>query len=191
MAAKVAQKVVKQYVNVEYKVHDEASSDTPDTTPTIIGLSLIEEGDDNDNRNGRQIKGVSFQMQGSIKIDSSAPDSIVRMIIIQDKHQDGVLPSSSDIHTGGITVSSLPSDENRKRFVTLYDKRTVVSNSGMGKKIYKYYKKWKPGKKIHYKGIAASQASQGNNNLYLIIVSDEATNTPTVIYKTRLKYIDN
>lgn len=193
LATKIAKRVVKKYVNTEYKHHDVTQSGTGvDTTGAIIPMTLIAQGDDFEDRNGRQIKIISMTGNMNVTQNSSATNTQLRAILFIDKEQNGTIPLVSGVDDGVLdsaNVYSLRNMNQTRRFVTLFDKIFSLSATGSTNSTIRRYKKLML--KVRYDGTAASQANQKENNIYLLLLSNEATNTPTVKYQFRFRYIDN
>lgn len=191
MAWKVANKVVKKYVNVEKGHHTTGTSSSPDSAGTVIGLTLIDQGDDYNKRTGRQIKVTSLALRFIVNQHASATETQTRIMLVRDREQDGVIPTVTGA-TGVLSsanVQAFPYYDNMRRFTILYDKVITHSSNGSQSTFRKYYKKM--ALKVRYDGTTASQAHQKENNLYLLLISNEATNTPTVNWESKIRYIDN
>lgn len=186
-------KMVKDLINVEWKSFErqEASGISITDSGTIHGLSLIGEGDDRSNRNGRSLKAKSFHIRGELAGNSSGNTiQRVRLILFQDMHQDGTIPTVSEL-INPADVISMRNLDHTDRFKILKDRTWKIVNgtqfAGFEFKINK-----KLNSKIEYIGTSTNQTSQGGGNLYLMFISDQnASNYPTIRYTCRLKYIDN
>jgi len=98
-----------------------------DTTGSVTCLNLIAQGDDNTNRQGRQIMLKSVHVQGLIApLDGSTSPSICRTLLIWDAQPNsGSLPTITDILKTSHAITSTNLD-NRQRFTILRDQKTAL-----------------------------------------------------------------
>lgn len=190
VAMKMAEKVVKKYVNVEYKNKDVSIGATPDTSGVTELMSGLSMGDGEDQRDGDQIKLTSIRIKGAVAINSSANNSIARMMLICDRHCNGVLPGVTDILQSA-TYYDFPNRDNKRRFWIMWDKSWNLTTDGREIVPFEYYRAFKKGLKVRYTGTAGTITGAKENNLFLLYISSEATNTPSIDGKWRIRYIDN
>jgi len=178
-------------VNVEYKVKDLVATATPSTSGSLTLLNGLTKGDDYNNRDGRQVRWKSIQMYLRSTIHASATNTSIRAIIFIDKQASETAPTVAsllDITTAS-GVDAFRNLSNRKRFVILADKR-VTLNTDFPEKTTRYYKKIDM-KQIFDDSDAGTVSDVTTNSLYVLFISDEATNVPNVIHNFRLRFIDN
>ncbi len=173
-------------LNIEYKVKDVDASGAFVNTGTLIHLSPITQGDGNVNREGNQVKCFSISSKWEIA-GTAAADSYVRMMWILDTEaRSGVPPVVADILQSVTTNSHINFDTGRRRFVILRDLRgktetTFELNTGS------YYKKINY--KLNWDGAAGD--TYVNNSLWLLLLTNVASNQPSYSIKNRLLYLDN
>lgn len=69
-----------------------------DTTGTVTPLNLIAVGDDNTDRDGRQVHLHSVHVQGIVRpVDASAASTFSRMMIVWDSQPNGGTAAITDI----------------------------------------------------------------------------------------------
>lgn len=172
----------------ELKTHDSTTSDTPNTTGLIVGLTLIAQGDTSLSRDGLQIMPKNLQFKIRVVKHGSATNTQVRIIIFKDKEQGGTLATVADLLEGDGTLDFTEHD-TRPRFQILRDLDFIVQTGSETMIFRKGFIKLRG--KIWFGGTSAAQTSQGKNNIYFYIVSSEATNLPSVIVQARLRFHDN
>lgn len=94
-----------------------------DTTGSVTCLNLTAVGDDNTNRDGRQIINKSIHIQGLLQpSDDSTSPNLSRMLIVWDSQPNGAIATITDILVASTSVSSTNLN-NRERFRILKDLR--------------------------------------------------------------------
>lgn len=175
-------------LNVEYKYHD--ASVTGYITygsPTILCLTGIDQGDTETTRDGNQCKMVSLSCRWTITPNAASDKTVVRAIIVMDTEtQSGATFGITDLLDTG-TGTSFPNYDNRRRFKILWDKLFVTGGNADIPKAGKYY--MKRTLTLNYDG--SSYTNTVNNHLYLVLISNEDTNTPAVTWKNRIRFLDN
>lgn len=172
-------------INVEFKHVDLASSLNPSNSGAILSLSQVAQGDGVQNRDGNQIEVKSLRSKFTLERHASATGTWVRMIyFIDNQPTSGSVPSVTDVLTTA-DPSSLPHFDNRRRFTILADRtfnlhENLVAHGD-------YYKRLNM--KHTFDGTASNTLV--DNALYLLYLSNEATNTPTLLIKHRVRFIDN
>lgn len=182
---------VRSLINVEFKYHEGSIAASVSTTPSIMYLTQIARGDGPSERQGDSIKVKSMIFKYTLAGNTSAEQTFVRCIIGIDRDYRG----SSVTAAGGTTDSLLlvqsmvsPSDiHNTNRFKVLYDKVHSFSNEGPETYFKKYFKKFSL--ESGYNGSASTAYKK--NQLFCMFFSDQATNTPVLSMRYRVRYVDN
>lgn len=197
-ALKIA-KEVKSMVNVEYKYHDYNLNTTlgsPSTTGAIDCVNEVPGGDSDQSRDGTQIKGVSIQMKGKLTQNASQINTgtAVRLILFLATSLDDTEPTVATTELGFLNSNSTIALRNldgssRNRYIPLWDKVFHLGPAELNQDIkhFKYYKKISL--KFRYASTATDHPRK--NALYMIALSDEATNTPTLEGALRIRFVDN
>lgn len=177
---------IKGMVNAEKHYVDVDLSVNPSNTGSVQLINTIAQGDDVNNRQGNSVlcKYLRFIMNGAM--NGSATNTIIRIIIFCDTANQGVTPSVTDYLTGANTTS-FKNVDNHKRFVTLRDKTYHMSINGVREIADYIYCKTN----FHLRYSGAGSTSVLQNALYLLIISNEATNTPVVTIQSRTAFYDN
>lgn len=156
---------------------------------TVYNLCLIGEGVDYNQRIGRKIKTKSLYPQLIFKQDSLATETVIRVIIFRDKANTGSPPTPLDVLQNGSYFDPLSYDNGGSRFRILLDKRYVFSNSGNKIAYLHKFKKLK-NKQVNYLGPTANPSDCGTGTLFLLVISNEGVNFPTMEGMIRLRFVD-
>ncbi len=180
---------VKSLVNSELKTHDGTIASAASSTATLNHLSSIAVGDDFNSRDGRKVRMKSIQIKGSLQMHTTATNTRFRMVLFQDTMNTGTAPTASDIIANTYDLRD-EDPNNMARYKILWDKRIILTETVAGtnpERNFQYYKKLDL--PVTYTGTAGSD--YGKNTLWLLFISDEATNTPTLNMQARMRYRDN
>lgn len=192
--ARDIKKLKKGEAGREWNTHDSSQSSTVGTSMVLTHLSAMEQGTTSLTRIGLKIRAHQLRVMGTIAQNASATaPTVVRQIIMQDTEQHGVDPTLAQILEGTTpTVRDFPEHDNRQRFRFLYDKLYVLNErvASTSFSIPIRIKKKLGGRVIHYIGTGATAASLGKNNLYMVLLSNDNTNPPTVSLNMRLRFTD-
>jgi len=179
-------KFIKGIVNAEKKKFTQSISQTPNNTGTVVNLCNIAAGDDASQRDGNSIllKYIDYKLTATI--NASATSTTIRQLIFIDKSNQNSNPSVTDVLENASQVGQLNVD-NVARFWILSDKMytvTITGDQSCNDHIYipcDFH--------VKYNGTASGNTL--TNTVYLLLISNEATNTPTITGYTRLAWYDN
>lgn len=171
----------------EVQKYDASSNSTPDnSTGSVVHLSFIAEGDGENERTGQKINHLNTVVRGKITMHASATNTKVRILIIRQKTNatpqlSGVLQAA----TGSAAVDRFKSSIYGGLSTIMYDKTVQLHTyrpavSFFAKAKSKFPIEWADG----------TAAGISKNHVYMILISDEATNTPTLDYTWRVNYYD-
>lgn len=189
---------VKKLLNVEYKVFDAPVIDaTVDETGSIHPLNKIPSGDTFITRDGNQCKMVSMHFKGTLlQHPSTIVASQVRISLLKVTHQDSSDPTVSGGENGMWQDATMTSFRNmttdstvRNRYICLWNQVYNLAPADQPGSIKYIEKFWKMPLKFVYKSSATNAPNK--NSLWMVIFSDEDTNTPTFNGQTRIRFIDN
>lgn len=187
-ALKIAQGV-SALVNAESKYTDTNILSTINDAGTINLLSGLNEGVDNTMRNGRSVKFTSAYITGSIAQNSSATETIARVMLFIDKATAGGTPQILDVLRYTDYTSPLNVENAGNRFRILFDRSYAFSNSGS--KIIDIKEFVKLNLHTTYLGTGPTISECGTNSIFLLLIGSEATNDPGVDLTCRLQFFDN
>ena len=184
-------RMLKGIVNAEKKTFDTSANGVQGSSPTITCLNLLAQGDDYNSREGRSILAKTFQLQFRAIISSAATTpTFVRYVIFKDLGMDG-----SNAPSSGELVSSIYAMRNSdpvymKRYVVLCDQ--TIGNLSADSRENTYQEKFiRLNHHIKFAGTGTANTDQGEGSLWLLQVSNQATDTPTLIWTARLRFYDN
>ena len=130
---------LKSLVNTEFKAKTLInSSQTFSTTGSLTLLNGLSQGDDFDNRSGRQVRFKSLQFRGSVEQHASATQTFLRLIWVIDKQPNASTPVIGDILTS-TSIAATRNLDNRKRFVILKDILVQMNSNGKSTSVMKFY----------------------------------------------------
>lgn len=182
---------IKRMINVEYKHHnvdDSTGTAVTNSGTNLDDLCVIPVGDAETDRDGTSIKPINFVMRYMITQHASATNTLVRLVIFRSKFENDTAPTLASIFPSSPLLKSKIPD---KRFSTkiLYDKYFTLCDSGtairagtIALKLHGH---------INYDGGETTGDDKESGGLYLLAISSEATNTPTLSYVSRLTFTDN
>lgn len=191
-------------INSEMKTGStSAVSAAVDYNGTVINLSNIAQGTDVNTRDGDSIllqyQSLGLKMYNNVAATSG---SVLRAMIVRDNEQDGVDPTPSQIlDSPGSTLgvvgplnffSAMPGTDRKHRFEIMFDRRYTLAPTVTMIQTDVWEQYYKAGNKhILYDATAAADASNREGSLFLVLISDQQTNTVIVDYFHRLLFTDN
>lgn len=184
----------KKMINSEKKYLDTVVTATNvDNTGTTYNqiINAIPEGDDYNSRDGRSILNDSIHLTYTAKVNSSATNTILKMVLVCDKKPDATTACSYNQVYGSAAVNAqINKASEGDRFVILA-KRVLKLNPGASPSITGdiYYKL--NGVHTKYDGTGSTIGDVEKNAYFVIAVSDEATNYPTLAFTSRFSWYDN
>lgn len=208
IAGKVARKVVKHYVNTEFKHYDmddiNLDIESDSTNGQCIHINPIPGGDSSEERNGDQVKTVSVRVQGHVRANAQQGNEVKVMLCLKSENQDATNPAFSNFYDvtasdgGALNASNLV---NANRFLSRTSNLKVLktwrrSIDPVKQRSYHFdlFHEFKNGNINRY-GEGDTTGTIGNTRkgaLFLIYISDQDTDYfPTLKYVSRVRYIDN
>lgn len=191
MSAYKSAKWLASMVNVEKKVFTKDFSSTVGTSGHISGLNQMATGDSINTRDGNSIRCKSIIVAGNCRWSGSGTDSQLRVLLIWDNQQENATDPGLASIFGSATPEqfALLNPNTLGRYTIVADKRFSMrqSNQAAANVMFKFSAKLN--RHSRFSGTSASDITK--NGLYIVIYSNEATNTPTVEYTTQFRYVDN
>lgn len=181
-------KYLKGLVNVEFKFKDYGTAAASTAAGVITLLNAMQKGDDVNLREGRQIRMKSLEYRDTLELNGAATATTHRLIFFIDTAPAGALPATTDL-LDAAAVQSPRNLDNRRRFIILRDVMRTI-DSGVPQKHRKIFVKMNF-KTTYNSGNAGNVTDLSGNALYMLHMSDEAVNTPTLTYETRIRFVDN
>lgn len=177
----------------EEKNLDVDQSVTPSTTGVLTLTSGISQGTDIGNRVGDSIKVTRISWMGRAALSPVVTTfSTLRLLLFRDMEIQGAVPALADIletGTGTVSVRSPINFINRKRFSVLWDQIIVLDPNTHYSEVLRG--ELVVNKTVRYRGTGNTVAAAAEGTIYWLLVSDEATNAPTVAIYTQLQFVDS
>lgn len=174
-------------VKSELKTIDHLFPTPQSGIPTITSLTSLIQGTDYNQRIGRSIRLKSVQYQGNIGMNASATSTLYRIVIFVDNDNTGTPPASTDIGIGTVNDIRSSNPNAMKRFTILQDRLIRMATGNVLNFPLKGFRRLNHS--VKYDGTAAIDTSQGS--LWLLTVSDQAINQPSITCTARVRYWDN
>lgn len=178
----------------ELKTHDLSLTPAPSSTGTFDLLNGIQQGDTSKQREGLKIAiqsiNINLRMRTSTHADFDK-STVVRVIIIKDRQNQGVVPTSTLILESNAVFAHKEHDE-KHRFQFLFDKKFVITRNltnTVKTRMLKYYKRFKKPITAWYTGTGGTQADVNKNSLYMFILTDQ-TQSLDVDGACRIRFTD-
>nr|WRQ64678.1 structural protein [Riboviria sp.] len=165
------------------------------TTSTAAGISHalsrpIVEGDEVDQRSGRQIRHIGSELRFSVNLPSAAISGVFRYIWVIDRLNNGVDVAVTDVLesasvTSGYNTNALIS----KRFIILKDvsqSMVVASTTQHVTPVITTRRSYN----IHFSGATNVAASNGVGAQFLITITDLGLNAPIYSLECLTHYLD-
>lgn len=190
-ALKIAQSV-KALLNVEVKNFDiQQTVANMSTTPFILQLSNIPQGDTTSTRDGNQLKTMGLELGYSLIVNATLPRTIVRIIVVCDKQTNQAIYNIDDLledSSAGDNIVSPYNLNNRHRFNIIYDRVHSLSLAEATVTVKRYLAF---SKLIRFDASTSAIADLTQNSISMVQMTNEPTNVPAITSFLRLRYVDN
>lgn len=191
LAQKAAQGVyyLKGLVNSEM-LHVDTSLILGSNQSQIFSLTQIAQNDTDSGRTGNSILLRNIYVRGLIEINPSvSANSRVMIALVQDTQQVAdTTPAVLDVFKTNSPESMLAMP-SAGRFKMIYRKTFTLSPASGGRNAIEFTKYWKMRQHIRYNSTANTDIQK--NGYYLIVITSEVTNFPSVALTSRVGYHDN
>jgi hypothetical protein len=179
-------------LNAEFKHIDTTVASAVSTTPVITVLSALAQGDTNITRDGNSIKCTGFDFRYLYSVNASATASLARVVVFLDTRNIGAAPTVTDVFASS-TIALPNVDAQPNRFVLLYDRTHSLVLAGDSRQEVTHPITLGALKGVHftYNGNAGTVADLRGAALFVYVLSNEATNTPSLDFQCRLWFVDN
>lgn len=184
---------LKNVINVEYKKVDFSGGPTAiSSSGTNNNLNAMSQGTDISNRVGRSVKAVSIYLTLSWTINTAATATRCRTMLVWDKEPAGATPSVGTVLAQSSPEGHLNTDLAGNRFIILSSKNVNLSINGDETKTLKIYRRLpRSYHTIFNSGNAGTVGDINTGALFMLNISSEATNTPTISWVSTFVFIDN
>lgn len=186
-----ATKYLKSLINVEFKYKNVDGLPVSSTTGSMTLLNGVGQGDSDQTRDGKSIRFTSINQHIQFAQHPSATHTIIRYMLVWYYENNASAKTISNILETSDPLSFYEM-ENTGKFKVLKDMDITMVNGGSS--AHQSYRFSFPVSlhSVYTEGAAGSAATDINKGaLYMLVLSNEATNTPTVDHHTRLRFVDN
>jgi len=182
---------IRGLINSELHYKDNSLNPTINSSGSVTWVTnALAQGDAVANRTGNSILLKTIFLRGTINMSTSATSTFVRLIFFLDKENDGATPAVTDV----LQSADYKSNYNllhSKRFVMLYD-RTHTFDVVTGPRIKPFKLMLKPPMThLKFGGTSGNIADARENHIFLLAITNEATNVPVAPMEARIKWFDN
>lgn len=178
---------IKGLVNSEMLTATYTANIGPSSTGTILSLNQLGQGDGNGQRTGLSVFMRRINAHFTVVNNSTAGQVFHRWILFIDNQQIGdTAPAVTDVlETSDVRSSLNPNTSGR--FTILKNWEFYTSQLSSDCKNVKYFKDLRH--HIRFNGVNTGDVQRGG--IYMIFLSNQPTNTPTVSYNIKTSYHDN
>lgn len=181
-------KYLKSMINSEKHYFDLTASGNIDTTGSVTLLTGVAQGDDVNNRQGNSVLGKTIYLRliTTRVAANTNPVNFGRVIIFKDMENTGTDPTIADVLQSATVISPLNVD-HVARYQILADRVLPLSLNGNEGSQHKFYLRVND----HVKYTGSGAAAIYKNQIYMIIIGDQATNAPSWSCASRFGFYDN
>ncbi len=175
----------KKFIDVNQTIFE-----IPDTG-FVHMLNGVAVGDSFTQREGRNVLIKNLWLRFELILATDRASSNIRLMIIKDTMNNGSgLPSLDDI-LDSVTISSHYDVNNMPQYVKLYDRTWELADGNHP--CFVRQKKITKDIKVSFSNNTADVNSIQKNAIFLVGISDVPTaqNPPEMIYRSRIRFIDN
>ncbi len=182
--------LLRSYVNTEDKYKDVTSSTTPANAATLVLLNGLNLGTTATTRTGQSVKSADLQMNISFLMNGSAGDTFIRFMIFRDEQPNAAAPAGNDVLVDSTNFRSLRNVSYNTRFSVLHDEFISLAQDGQGNLAKSVFKNL-GFHELFNTADNGTVADITKNSLYVLFISNETTNTPTIAFYSRYSFVDN
>lgn len=179
---------IRKLINVEEHRVDTSVATTIDNAGSVTHLTGVANGDTASTRTGSSILLKGLHMRFALISHASAATTVIRILVIKDKQQVAdTTPTVTGVLNSADVVSHVVPDFT-ERFTILRDMTHTLDLVGSPIKTFDF-KLPLTGTHVRYNGTATTDVQQ--NGIYLLLLSNQSTNVPTISSIHRLTFYDN
>jgi hypothetical protein len=185
---------LKRLVNTEIKcLAFQSGSSVSSAAMAVVQASAIAQGDTGVTRDGDSIRILKHSLLLYFVQNASATQTSIRCTIVRDHGAAGAVPAVTDIWLSASVYAPLAcTSKSRDRFTILYDKIHILNeNVASVTQATSDQFSYNAPHHVHYVGVDSTDASAGKGTIWVCLLSNEATNTPTYSVASRFEFVDN
>ncbi len=182
---------IRRFFNVEAKRFDTTvASSANSTAGGVACLTLIPQGGDYNERDGRSVRANAFEARFDLTLDpAKALTDSVRLIVFSDLENPGATPAVTDVLQSASVLAPFNAN-NLKRFLVFEDREVVLDTYAGQRRILVI--KHQIDQHLRYRGTTGAIASAAEGALfYLVISSSAVASTSATAVMSRVTYVDN
>ncbi len=178
---------LKSVLAIEKKAHTLTVAGAIDDAGSIFQLTNIAQGDTNQLRDGNQIKVLYVGGRIQWTQNDTARITFVRTMIVQDRQQIADAAPAVGTVLQSASVNAYLNTNTLGRFKVLYDKVHTLSDTGTEAVFLRV--NLPMNSKVRYNGTALTDIQK--NGIFLLLISTQPINTPSVASSLRVRFTDN
>lgn len=185
-----ATKYLKGLVNSEM-LHKDTAVTLGSQQSNILVISNPSQDDTASGRTGNSILLRNIYFRGTLQINTSVTaNTRVSLALVKDTQQiSDTQPAVTDIFDSATDPDSLLKLGNAGRFKIIWRKVYTLAPVAGGRNVIDITKYWKVYDHVRFNGPANTDTQK--NGYYIVIITSENTNYPSVTLNTRVGYHDN
>jgi len=184
---------IRKLINIETKFGEVGASTTQNATATITQITQLAEGVTNTTRVGQSIRLQTLEFDNFATVHASSTlSTAIRTIVFRDLENTGTAPVATDLLESASNPQAMSSAyvwNNLRRFAIIYDEVLLLNinnnNGGFQRLRVPHHGH------VKYRGTDSSAASAGEGSVWMLMVSNQATNSPTVTWTFRITFTDD
>ncbi len=193
-AGKIAlRKVNKILSNQEKKKIENADSTNMASTPTIIPLTLVGQGDGGAEREGNSIILKSISGKIGLRMNTAqASGNLSRLMLVFDSQVNNAQFTAGELlqdTTIGDNIVSALNLDGSQRFKVLWNKVVAMSPQGIESAYRTFFKKLNI--KARYSGTSANISGVESKGLFFVFMDDNSGNQNVITYNLRIRFADS
>lgn len=185
-----ATKYLKGLVNSE-RHHTDTTLTLGSNQSFLFYLTGIAQGDTNSNRTGNSVLLKSIYLRGTMVINNAvSANTRVTLLLIKDKQQvSDTSPAITDMLVSSTDPNTLNALGTLGRFQTLWRKSYTLYPVSGGRPAITIDKYFKLQDHVRFNGTASTDIQK--NGYYLVAITSEPTNYPSIVINSRISFHDN
>ncbi len=192
LALKKANKALSRTSGIEWKSSTQGATASALLDSGSVNLiNDIDQGDSNETRDGDSVVIQNVDCRYFATIHGSATNTSIRAMVVSDNAVNGAVFTLANLLHNATVNDGIVSQINmlfRKRLFIHYDRVHHLSQTGMNNISGKFKKRIKF--KTIYDASGNGVADIQDNALFLVLLSNEPTNTPAITFSSRVRFTD-
>lgn len=182
--------VIRGLVNSEM-FHSDQDCSLGSNQNAIFHITALAQGDNVNGRTGNSVLLKSLSMNGFAYVNASTTTNTRYMLaLVKDTQQvSDTTPAIGDIFENPLSPHTFLKTGNLGRFKVLWRRQYTLDSNSAGNNARQHKQFFKLNFHCRYNGTSASD--QQRNGVYLVMITSEPSNYPSITLSTRINYHDN